>query len=461
MLPYIAHHSTCRGRPLGLGAYVPTRYLLTFAAIAAVPQCRHRSPVLCKSRRALPQTSLKRPRTLLTQRPSTMRSGLDTERSSTAAEDIKQDTTSSPSLPSLPLSLTLLNVTTVLWGTQHAVIKLALVDTNPSTLNFARFLLAALISLPALPRLPPLRDWARTPVLRHGGELSLYLFAGYALQSAALLTTSASRSAFLLYLNVKLVPLLARVLYGRAIAPLTWVSAGCALLGTVLLTYDGSPPAVGDVFSVAAAAASALFILRTEAAGKAPGVTPAALNAVTLASVAALASVWTALHGVSLGLTQASTNAAVDWHAIAAALFPMSGHAAVAVVYLGVVTTALCNYLQAVGQKGVSAERAAVVFAMDPVYGALFAWLMLGETLGPQGFVGAFVILGAAVLSGAADSSPEPQTSGDGSSDLPSDMVEHDGLVDPLEKIIIAKPADSPQPEEKPNQVTSHARENN
>jgi drug/metabolite transporter (DMT)-like permease len=69
------------------------------------------------------------------------------------------------------------------------------------------------------------------------------------------------------------------------------------------------------------------------------------------------------------------------------------------VLYLGVVTTALSNLLQALGQRAVPAEQAAVIFAMDPVYGALFAYAILGEKFGPQGLAGVGLIAAAAVAS--------------------------------------------------------------
>lgn len=106
-------------------------------------------------------------------------------------------------------SLVLLNFVTVLWGSQHAVIKMA-VDSSgsPATLTLARFGIAALIFSPWLPvRDDPSRG--NTSVgpgpWRAGVELGCWMFAGYALQAIGLETTSASRSCFLLYLNVKLV----------------------------------------------------------------------------------------------------------------------------------------------------------------------------------------------------------------------------------------------------------------
>lgn len=55
--------------------------------------------------------------------------------------------------------------------------------------------------------------------------------------------------------------------------------------------------------------------------------------------------------------------------------------------------------MQALGQRFVPAERAAVIYAMDPVYAAGFAYLLLGESLGPPGIVGAGIITGAALWS--------------------------------------------------------------
>ena len=37
-------------------------------------------------------------------------------------------------------------------------------------------------------------------------------------------------------------------------------------------------------------------------------------------------------------------------------------------LYLGLFTTGVCNYLQTIGQKDIPAERAAIIYSMDPVY---------------------------------------------------------------------------------------------
>ena len=55
--------------------------------------------------------------------------------------------------------------------------------------------------------------------------------------------------------------------------------------------------------------------------------------------------------------------------------------------------------LQAVAQRHVSAEKAAVIYAMEPVFAALFGWLWLSEMLTQRAAVGALIVVFAVVLS--------------------------------------------------------------
>lgn len=219
---------------------------------------------------------------------------------------------------------------------------------------------------------------------------------GYALQAIGLGSTTAARSGFLLYLNVKLVPLFAWALLGRKPTLDVWASALVAFLGTALLAFgDGGlhPPTAGDGWSLLAAAASAMFILRLEGAAQQYAATNArGLNAVTLWVAAGLCLGWA---GVELAATSPSLPAA------GAAVAEVVQQDWPQIVYLAVVTTALCNWVQTLGQREVPAEKAALIYALDPVYGAAFARLLLGEAeaLGPVGYVGGALVTAAALFS--------------------------------------------------------------
>ena len=44
--------------------------------------------------------------------------------------------------------------------------------------------------------------------------------------------------------------------------------------------------------------------------------------------------------------------------------------------------------------RDVSATETAIIYGLEPVWGAAFAWVMLGERWGMTGFVGAILIIG-------------------------------------------------------------------
>ncbi|KAL7541936.1 hypothetical protein ACHAWF_007055 [Thalassiosira exigua] len=250
---------------------------------------------------------------------------------------------------------------------------------------------------------------------KYGFELGIYMFLGYAFQAIGLETTTASRSGFLVYLNVKFVPFLSFFIFGKRIQRGTWISALVAFGGTALLAFDnanasggagnglGTTFNVGDVWSIAAAVASAMFILRMEAASKAVPKS-SELNAANLWTVAMLSAIWTV--AISCKNIQDADAAAVFTQAmrqtIEQTVFTIIQHP-LALIYLSGVTTALANLLQSQGQRDVSAERASVIYAMDPVYGAIFANIILGETLGGLGLAGAFLIFVAAATNAFLD----------------------------------------------------------
>ncbi|AWZ87468.1 eamA-like transporter family protein [Pseudomonas aeruginosa] len=66
---------------------------------------------------------------------------------------------------------------------------------------------------------------------------------------------------------------------------------------------------------------------------------------------------------------------------------------------LGVFCTGLAHSLFVASLAVVKARTAALVFALEPVYGIAFAWLLFHETPGPRMFLGGALIVLAIVLS--------------------------------------------------------------
>ncbi|WP_038055758.1 DMT family transporter [Thermus amyloliquefaciens] len=259
------------------------------------------------------------------------------------------------------LGLLALNLLTLLWGTTFVVVKGAVGEMAPSLLVLLRFLLASLFFLPWALRLPK-------GVWGPGLELAFWLLLGYASQAVGLMYTSASRSAFITALNVVLVPLLLG-LAGRRLGPV-WLAALLAFLGVGLLSYDPRQPPlnVGDLWTLLTAFTYALYIVRLEVHAKTFPSLP--LTAVQVFGTAFLALPWALWEGV-------------EWEGI-----PWG-----AVLYLGVVATALTTWLQTWGQKYVPAPQAAILYTLEPVWATLFAFLVLGERLGVTGLLGAVLVI--------------------------------------------------------------------
>lgn len=265
-------------------------------------------------------------------------------------------------------TLTLVLITLV-WGSTFVIVKDALSSIAVPLLLALRFTLAAL----AL-------GWVRFEWRALGSAfvLGLLAFAGFASQTVGLKSTSASNAAFITGLSVILVPLIGAWWLRRAVAPRVYGAALLALAGLGLMTLKSATGiAGGDLWVLLTALTYALYIVYLgEVAGRAHALSLASLQHWPMALLAWL---W-ALPRLS------------ELRAVPPATW-------LAVLYLALVATAAVAVLQTYAQRVVPAHTAALIFVLEPVFAALFAYLLLGETLSPWGWLGAALILAAMLLS--------------------------------------------------------------
>jgi len=76
-----------------------------------------------------------------------------------------------------------------------------------------------------------------------------------------------------------------------------------------------------------------------------------------------------------------------------------------AFLYLGLGVTALPVWTQAQAQRWVSASEAALLYTLEPVFASAFSFVLLGETLGIRGGLGAALIVFATIFSQLPDRS--------------------------------------------------------
>jgi drug/metabolite transporter (DMT)-like permease len=70
-----------------------------------------------------------------------------------------------------------------------------------------------------------------------------------------------------------------------------------------------------------------------------------------------------------------------------------------ALVITVIFATVFAFLVQTSMQRFTSPTRTALIFCLEPVFAALYAWFAAGEHLGVPGFIGAFMILAGMILS--------------------------------------------------------------
>lgn len=264
---------------------------------------------------------------------------------------------------------------TLVWGATFPVLKVATASLSGVETTALRFCIAALCMLPFAVRLPR-HTW------RDGALMGALVLVSYVLQAYGLEFISSNRSAFLTSLNVLMVPFLA-VAFGTR---LTWpvlAAAAMACGGIGLMSWEGGAHLVADSATVMSALAYALYvILLSQRAGRHKA---RELAAAQIVWMAVLGLIWMLAGAVGTDRLQTLPQR-MSWEIFAG------------LCYLGVVATSGMLFLQAFAQRHVAASKAALVYALEPVFAAMFAWLMLSEGLGLRAAAGGALVVFAVVF---------------------------------------------------------------
>ncbi len=294
---------------------------------------------------------------------------------------------SSPSL-SMPIipSLVLLGVA-VIWGIAFVPVKQAAVNHSPLLFVLLRFLIAAMfLSLFFLGQyfLRPSSNGKKTLDLRHlmrVGLISGFFFGGgFVLQTWGLVTTTASKSAFLTGLYVIFVPLLSWVFLRGKIKSWEWSGAGIALIGIVLLSVPDismlRTMSIGDLLSIACAIAFAAHILTISHFCR--GIDPIGFAwAQTISVSIFLGVLLLMIEGIPTSLP-----AELIWLAL----------------LTSIMSNVICLSAQVWAQRHLSPTVATIIMASEPIFATLASWLILEERFTWRELLGMAVLMGAIAL---------------------------------------------------------------
>lgn len=280
--------------------------------------------------------------------------------------------------PALQADLALLGVS-ALWGSTFVVVKRALDHASPLAFTSLRFLLAA-VALGVLFR-KEIRSFRTGDVLA-GALLGIFLGVGFGLQTAGLLYTTPSRSAFLTSLYVVGVPLIAAALRLRGLNLTCLAGVLLALTGLWLLTgEDAGGPAGGfgrgEALTVLCALCFAAHIVGVDIYARRHNVRRIAFWQVAVAGVL---SVPLAILAETPRITPT---------------FALAG--AIAVTGLG--CTALAIAVQNAVQARTTPTHTAIIFSSEPVFAAVTSFIVAGERLSLVATLGAALIVAGMLAS--------------------------------------------------------------
>lgn len=280
----------------------------------------------------------------------------------------------------VPAEIYLLGIV-VIWGSTFAIIKGILDQIMPFTFLAYRFFWAAFILC--------LIFWKRLKnidqiILRKGFLVGIFLFLGYTFQTVGLKYTTATKAGFITGLSVVLVPIISHFFIREKISKNSIIGVILAVIGLWFLNYNSSFIFnFGDFLVLLCAVSFAMHIISVGLyARKVDYVLLVIVQLTTVFVLSFLMALFFERPGIHLYYP-----AGVWW----------------SIILTGIFATALAFYMQNKFQRYSTAIKTAIIFSGEPIFGAIFAYLLLGEKVGLIAWVGGLLIIFGMIISQQAE----------------------------------------------------------
>lgn len=267
-------------------------------------------------------------------------------------------------------------LTAMFWGTTFAIGKLATEAFSPSFIIALRFSVAV-IALVIVSF--PLWKLVNKQYLIDGTKMGIPLFLSYILQVAGLaLDTSPGKSAFLCTTYSVMVPFLYWGITKKRPKLLHIFCVFLCLIGVGILSLHGGwGMSRGDILTVLSGVPCAFNLVISSIVSQDKD--PLLLTTIELGVVTILA--WICVFATNTFPTEFPLNT-------------VSG-----IVYLGVIATALCLYLQSYGLKYENPSIGGMILSLESVFGVIFSIIIYHENITLRMWIGFIVVFTAVALS--------------------------------------------------------------
>lgn len=284
----------------------------------------------------------------------------------------------SPSQAPAWLSDVLLLLVAIVWGSSYGLAKQSVALYPVLGFLAIRFCMTFVLLLPWLRNVasPEGRN-----AFKAGLPLGLILLAVFMAETFGVMLTRASNAAFLISLCIIFTPLVEWLLLARRPQSRTFIAAVISLFGAGLLTSGANLDFnLGDWLILLAAVLRACMMCMTKKLTEGKTMCTLTLTAVQ-GGVVGFGSVVTAMLVLPGGLP-ALPSAMAFWYNT---------------VYLVLFCTIFAFFAQNWGVRRSSPTRVSLLMGSEPLFGALFAVILLGEKLSAAAWLGGVMIVAASL----------------------------------------------------------------
>lgn len=231
-----------------------------------------------------------------------------------------------------------------------------------------RFLIAFVVMLALRPK--KILNGASRSDLSSILFLSLFMVAGYIFWNVSMVFTTATNATFFACTSVLFIPFLAKAINKTEYTRRVLVGILMTIIGMFFLVSNGKGFAMnpGDLLALAASVMFALQVIYTSKYVE--RIDPYLIASYQFLFVGVMAL------GISLLVGEKIVWAAFGGEEIGVLLFA------------GILITAALYYVQTLAQQKLSENTIGVMYALLPLFAAVFSWMILGETLSLIGIAG-------------------------------------------------------------------------
>lgn len=272
----------------------------------------------------------------------------------------------------------ILLVTAFIWGLAFVFQRSGMDHVGPILFSFARFVIGALAILVIwymVEKPSSIITFNRTN--RQAAILGVVLTAGMVLQQAGLMYTTAGRAGFLTGIYIVFVPFIGIFFRTKTEWP-TWVGIVLAIMGLYFLAQVQTDEFfVGDILVLLSAVVFALHLLLTKRLAE----QTSSFRLVFVQFVV----------GALITLVMVPIFESWNWQGLR--------DATGALLYVGVMSSAVAFYLMAVGLRSAPASHGAIILSFEAVFAAICGWWLLNEHLTQIEMIGCAFILAGGLIS--------------------------------------------------------------